>query len=272
MFSRRWRRTAATSATFSASLRGRCRSGASLGAPRRAGRASASLVGHRADVGAGSSGRSRGIDVDVDQLPWAEVERVLGFPGAAVGLGEAGASARIQSAVPARVVDELRAPEAGHAQDRAGRARPPSTPFPHQLSATGADRCCGEARAARPRRRPGSCRRPRRSAATWPPAASSRSSRRWLRPGDGLAASAEWCFRPLEQRRCRSSSRRCPSAPRSARGRGGRFGKDWKAFSRDLRERSGRVDAPARACRRAGRSPAAEASACRLTSWCGCLP
>ena len=57
-----------------------------------------------------------GVDVDVDQLRRGNVERVLAFPGTAVGFLEAGAEAENVVRVAATVVDVLRAPETGHAE------------------------------------------------------------------------------------------------------------------------------------------------------------
>ena len=75
-------------------------------------------IGHRADLGGEVPADLAGLDVDVDEPRRRNVERVVAIPGAAVGFLEARAEAQHPVGGEAGVVDELRAPEAAHAEQQ----------------------------------------------------------------------------------------------------------------------------------------------------------
>ena len=98
------------------------------------------------------------------------------LPRAAVGLGEARAEAEDPVGARALVVDELRAPEARHAEDQ--RMVVGQRALAHQRVRDRQRQVLGElAQLGRPHRRAG-CRRRRRAAASSPRAAGGRSPRR----------------------------------------------------------------------------------------------
>ena len=54
--------------------------------------------------------------IDVDELGWRKTERVLWFPGAAIGFGEARAQREHPVRAARLLIDEPRSPEARHAE------------------------------------------------------------------------------------------------------------------------------------------------------------
>ena len=78
----------------------------------------------------------------MDQLGRREVEGVFSLPGAAVGLGEAGPQRQDPIGPLALVVDELGAPEAGHAEDQRVVVR--QGPLAHQGVGDGEVQVLGE--------------------------------------------------------------------------------------------------------------------------------
>ena len=121
-------------------------------------------IGDRADRDRIVAADLRGVDVDVDQLRRREVERVFVLPRAAIGFGEPRAEPEDPVGALALVVDELRAPEAGHAENQ--RMVVGQRALAHQRVRDGKRQVFGEFAHLGSRRRRAGCRRRRREAAS----------------------------------------------------------------------------------------------------------